>query len=75
MQFSNIRAKWIKRAILSFLSFALAIPAFAQASESTSTRLKSMLIAVLSFVLIIAILILIIGLYLITIIRMILLED
>ncbi|MCK5468172.1 MAG: c-type cytochrome [Cyclobacteriaceae bacterium] len=75
MLFSNIKAKWIKRAFIMFLSFVLTIPAFAQSGESASSNLETMLIVVLIFVLIVAILILIIGLYLVSIIRMILLED
>jgi len=75
MLFTNIKAKWMKRMLLSFLSFAFVIPVFAQAPESGSSNLETLLIVVLSFVLIVAILILIIGLYLVSIIRMILLED
>ncbi|MCG8309431.1 MAG: c-type cytochrome [Cytophagales bacterium] len=75
MLFSNIKAKWKRRALVSFLTFLLAIPTFAQSSEVPSSNLETMLIVVLSFVLIVAILILIIGLYLVSIIRMILLED
>lgn len=75
MLFSNINAKRIKRGIFSVLFFLLAIPTFAQSGEASSTNLETMLIVVLSFVLIVAVLILIIGLYLVKIITMILLED
>ena len=75
MLFSNIKAKWKKRALLSIFTLIVAIPTFAQSGEGASSNLETMLIVVLSFVLIVAILILIIGLYLVSIIRMILLED
>lgn len=75
MLFSNIKAKWIKRALVMFLSYALTIPVFAQSGESASFNLETMLIVVLIFVLIVAVLILIIGLYLVSIIRLILLDD
>ena len=75
MLFSKIKAKWIKRALASFFSFVLAIPAFAQTGDAASTDMETLLIVVLIFVLIVAILILIIGLYLVNIIKMILLED
>lgn len=75
MLFSNINAKWIKRALLTFLSIVLAIPTFAQSGEASSSNLETMLIVVLAFILIVAVLILIIGLYLVSIIKMILLED
>ena len=76
MLFSNIKAKWIRRTLLSLFAFLLAIPTFAQSGEaSSSSNLDTMLIVVLVFVLIVAILILIIGLYLVSIIRVILLED
>ena len=75
MLFPKIKAKWIKRVLLSFLSLALAIPTFAQSGEAASSNLETMLIVVLAFVLIVAVLILIIGLYLVSIIKMIMLED
>jgi len=75
MLFSTIKTKWIKRAFMMFLSFALAIPAFAQSSGAASSNHETMLIIVLVFVLIVAILILIIGIYLVSIIKIILLED
>ncbi len=75
MLFSNVKTKWIKRALMMFLSFVLAIPAFAQTADGSSTNLEAILIVVLIFVLIVAILILIIGLYLVSIIKVILLED
>jgi cytochrome c oxidase cbb3-type subunit 3 len=73
MLFSNIKAKWIKRTFMLFLTFATTIPAFAQ--ESASSSLETMLIVVLSFVLVVAVLILIIGTYLINIIKAILIEN
>jgi len=75
MLFSNIKAKWIRRILLFVLSFVFAGPTFAQAADSGSSNMETLLIIVLSFVLIVAVLILIIGLYLVSIIRMILLED
>ena len=75
MLFSNIKAKWKRRATLSIFALTMALQSFAQSSEASSTNMETMLIVVLSFVLIVAILILIIGLYLVSIIRMILLED
>lgn len=75
MLFSNIKAKWIRRTLLSFFAFLLAIPTFAQSGEASVSNLETMLIVVLVFVLIVAILILIIGLYLVSILRVILLED
>ena len=75
MLFSNIKAKWIKRMLFTFLSFVIVLPAVAQTGESASSNMETMLIVVLSFVLVVAVLILIIGLYLVNIIKMILLED
>ena len=75
MLFSKIKTKWIKRALVSFFSFVLAIPAFAQTGDAASSDLETLLIVVLIFVLIVAILILIIGMYLVNIIKMILLDD
>lgn len=75
MLFSNIKAKWIKRTLLMFVSFALTIPTFAQGTEYASSKLETMLIVVLSFVLVVAVLILIIGIYLINIVKAILIEN
>ena len=75
MLFSKIKTKWIKRALVSFFSFVLAIQAFAQTGDAASSDLETLLIVVLIFVLIVAILILIIGMYLVNIIKMILLDD
>lgn len=75
MLFSNIKAPWLKRATLLFLTCALTVPAFAQGSESGSANLETMLIVVLSFVIVVAVLILIIGIYLINIINTIIIEN
>ncbi|MCK5701298.1 MAG: c-type cytochrome [Cyclobacteriaceae bacterium] len=75
MLFSTIKAKWIKRALMMFLSTAFTIPAFAQESDAGSSNLEAMLIVVLVIVLIVAILILIIGIYLINIMRVILIDQ
>ena len=75
MLFPNIKANWIKKALVAILSFFLATPTFAQSSDAASSNLETMLIVVLVFILIVAVLILIIGLYLVSIIKMILLED
>lgn len=75
MLLQNIKANWLKRMLLMVVAFVIAIPSFAQSAESASSNLETMLIVVLSFVLIVAVLILVIGLYLVSIIRMILLED
>jgi cytochrome c oxidase cbb3-type subunit 3 len=75
MLFSNIKVKWIRRALFSLFAFLLTAPVFAQSAEPASSNLETLLIVVLSFVLIVALLILIIGLYLVNIIKMILLED
>ena len=75
MLFSNIKVRWIRRALFSVFAFLLTMPVFAQSAEPASSNLEILLIVVLSFVLIVAVLILIIGLYLVNIIKMILLED
>jgi cytochrome c oxidase cbb3-type subunit 3 len=75
MLFSNIKVKWIRRALFSLFAFLMAAPVFAQSAEPAASNLETLLIVVLSFVLIVAVLILIIGLYLVSIIKMILLED
>lgn len=75
MLFSNIKALWLKRTALLLMTFVLTVPAFAQGSESASTNHETMLIVVLSFVLVVAVLILIIGIYLINIINSIMIEN
>ncbi len=75
MLFSNIKVRWIRKAIFSVFAFLMAMPVFAQNAEPASPNLETLLIVVLSFVLIVAVLILVIGLYLVNIIKMILLED
>jgi phosphate/sulfate permease len=75
MQFSKLKAT-PKSMILTLLFALLTVsPVFAQEAEASSMNLETLLIIVLSFVLIVAILILVIGLYLVSIIRMILLES
>ncbi len=73
MLFSIINPKKIRKMLLTFLSVALAIPAFAQ-SGGSSSNLETLTIVVLVFVVIIAIFILIIGMYLVSIIQTLLLE-
>lgn len=75
MLFSNIKALWLKRIFMLFLTFALTVPAFAQGSESASANHENMLIVVLSFVLVVTVLILILGIYLINIINSIMIEN
>ncbi len=75
MLFSNIKALWLKRIFMLFITLALTVPVFAQGSESASANLETMLIVVLSFVLVVAVLILIIGIYLINIIKSIMIEN
>jgi cytochrome c oxidase cbb3-type subunit 3 len=75
MLFSNIKAKWMRRVLFSIFTLLLAAPVFAQTTEASSSNLETLLIVVLSFVLIVAILILVIGIYLVSIIKMIILED
>jgi cytochrome c oxidase cbb3-type subunit 3 len=77
MLFSNIKASWLRKVMLSLLALLITLPTFAQNGEaaSSSSNLEVLLIVVLSFVLIVAVLILIIGLYLVNIIKMIILED
>ncbi|NJN27243.1 MAG: c-type cytochrome [Cyclobacteriaceae bacterium] len=75
MLFSYIKAKWINKLIIALLSFVFVVPAMAQSGDSGAMNLETMLIVVLSFVLIVSVLILVIGIYLVKIIKMILLED
>jgi hypothetical protein len=75
MLFSTIKVRWIWKALFSVFAFFMVIPVFAQSTEPASANLETLLIVVLSFVLIVAVLILVIGLYLVNIIKMILLED
>ena len=75
MLFSIQKVKCIKRGLLAFFIFLLALPASAQSTGMASANLETLLIVVLTFVLIVALLILVIGLYLVSIIKMILLED
>jgi cytochrome c oxidase cbb3-type subunit 3 len=75
MLFSTIKVRWIWKALFSVFAFFMVIPVFAQSTEPASANLETLLIVVLSFVLIVAVLILVIGLYLVNIIKMILLEE
>ncbi len=65
----------MKRTLIMFLFFGLAIPTFAQESETAPISQGDMLLIVLILVLIVALLILVIGMYVISIVRIILLED
>jgi len=75
MLFSNIKVSWIRKALTTAFAFLLTMPVFAQSAAPASSNLETLLIVVLSFVLIVAVLILVIGLYLVNIIKVILLED
>jgi cytochrome c oxidase cbb3-type subunit III len=75
MMFFNNKAKWTKNILFTILSFVITVPAFAQSTEGSSFNAETMLMIVLIFVLIVSLLILVIGLYLVNIIKMILLED
>ncbi len=65
----------MKRTLIMFLSIGLAIPAIAQESEATPISQGTMLLIILILVLIVALLVLAIGMYVISIVRIILLED
>jgi cytochrome c oxidase cbb3-type subunit III len=75
MIFPDIKTKWIRRIFMVVLSFIIAVPAMAQTATDSTGNLETLLLVVLSFVLIVSILILIIGLYLVSIIKIVLLED